>query len=364
MDKGKNIKELIDRSSKVLIVSHTRPTVDSIASILLTWHFLNVGFKKKIDIYIPKFPERLEFLLKYSMLTLENIQKDIPNITYQFKIPKENGNIEYIKYTNSKDNYIFHINMEHGFINQENITLSKEPFSYDLIIAIDTPDIKFLGKLYKTYKNDMLSSNINIINIDSHINNQNYGDINVVSNNFNSTAQIVFRILSSIISLVSQKEYHLLLLGILSNTLSLHSENITQDTFEDIQNILAENINVEIANMELTAPSNIDDLKIKTDVLNNTKILQYKKSQFLLSVIEDGDIKLSYLNDMYINGAIATCIITNKSSHKIYLKPFTVNIQQTKLASIYPQYKSENGIYIFKSEKDINDIVSEIQTLF
>lgn len=364
MNTGKDIKDLIDNSSKILIVSHTRPTIDSISSMLLTWHFLSVGFKKKIEIYIPKFPQRLEYLLKYSMLSMDNIQKDTPNVSYSFKIPKSNGHIEYIKYTNDKDNYIFHINMEEGFIEDRNIELTKNGFPYDLLFVLDTPDIKFLGEIYKTYKNDFLSSNVNIINIDSHIENSHYGDINVTLQNFNSTSQIVFRTLSSIISLVSQKEYHLLLLGILSNTLSLHANNITSDTFADIQSILSENVNIEIANMELSAPFNIDELKLKSTILENVKTIQYKKSFFTLSTIDTQEIKDSFLNDIYINGAIASSIIVKESSFKVYIKPFIANLEKNKIEKLDKQYKYENGIYMFKSNKSLDEITEDIKTLF
>ncbi|MCL4393197.1 DHH family phosphoesterase [Patescibacteria group bacterium] len=365
MDKGKILKDSIEKSSKILIASHTRPTVDSISSMLLAWHFLSVGFKKKIDIYIPKLPDRLEYLLKYSMLTIDNIQKSSPQNIYQFKIPKDNGKIKFIKYTDDKDNYIFHINMESGFIDNKTLDLSKETFPYDLLFTIDTIDLKYLGEIYKTYKSDILSSNINIINIDTHSNNQNYGDINITSINFNSTAQIIFRIFSELVSLVSQKEYHLLLLAILANTMSLHSNNITQETFNDIQSILSENINIENANMELSAPSNINDLKTKSTILNNAKIVQIKKFSFILSTIDTGNIKDSYLNDIYVNEAIATCIIVNsKDGYKVYIKPFTYTLQENKIQKLDSQYKYENGVYMFKSNNKLETTIDNINSLF
>ncbi|MHB8362036.1 MAG: DHH family phosphoesterase [Patescibacteria group bacterium] len=368
MDKDiEKIKDIVEGSNKILIVSHTRPTYDSIASVLLVWHFLSINFKKKIDIYIPKFPERLELLLNYSMLLQDDIQDEYPKLEYTISIKKDDVKIDSVRYEYDKSNFKFHVKLHNGELDTSNVNIQRGEFSYDTIFTVDTPDLNYLGELYKVYKKDLDNKDkIKIVNIDSHIDNKQYGMFNLTDNNVNSTAQIIYHMLIAIDSIVSKKDYQLVLMGILSNTDFLHGKSITEKTFMDVSNIINKGGDLNLATIDLSAPRSISDLKEKFEILKNAKEVEFKKSTFVISNIKQGELtSTSLLNDIYIKGALFTCIfvgegIRPQDNYKIYLKDFGDVIKVNNIKKLYSDYKLEAGVYVFRDTGSIDDIVKKI----
>ncbi len=356
------IKDIVDASNRILIVSHTRPTYDSIASVLLVWHFLSINFKKKIDIYIPKFPERLGLLLNYSMLLEEDIKNEYPKLEYIISIKKDDVKIDSVRYEYDKDNFKFHVRLHNGTLDTSNVKIEKGEFEYDTIFAIDTADLSYLGELYKVYKKDIDNKDkIKIVNIDSHIDNKQYGLLNLTANNVNSTVQIIYHMLIAIDSIVSKKDYQLTLMGILSNTDFLRGKSITEKTFMDVSNIINRGGDLNLATIDLSAPRSISDLKEKFEILKNAKEVEFKKSMFVISNIDEEEItSTSLLNDIYIKGALFTCIFAGIDNYKIYLKDFSDVIKANNIKKLYPDYKLDSGVYIFKDTGPIDDIVKKI----
>jgi nanoRNase/pAp phosphatase (c-di-AMP/oligoRNAs hydrolase) len=363
MDKENNLENIINLSTKILLVTNTRPTLDSIASIFLMWHFITVNFKKTVNIYIQNFPYRFEYLFNYSMLE----QKDI--ITqflreYKLSIKKQNIVIDHVKYNTDKDNFNFSISLKKGALELSSIDLKKASFEYDLIITLDTENLNFLGDIYKTYKSDF-ESNIKIINIDSHPGNLKYGDLNIISEEYSSTSEIVFNIMSEYNSIMSKKEYQLVLMSILSNTENLSSQYISMKTFQNLSLLQSIGGNLKSSLLEINSPSSIEDLKVKANILKNISEYKNNSKNYIYSIISKGEIMSSYLNDIVIKDIDLVCIgIKSKIGLKIYIKDLKNVLTVKLLIEYFEDVKYDQGVYIFSSsENNIENILERISKI-
>lgn len=112
----------------------------------------------------------------------------------------------------------------------ESITNELDPSSFDLVIGLDSSDLLRLGSVYEM---DGLDS-VSLINIDHHVTNLYFGDINLVDPTAASTAEIVLTLLDRL-GLAIDEEYTpnkteiatCLLTGIVTDTLSFRTSNVT-----------------------------------------------------------------------------------------------------------------------------------------
>ncbi|MEF9932772.1 MAG: bifunctional oligoribonuclease/PAP phosphatase NrnA [Cetobacterium sp.] len=173
----KDIKEKILNSEKIVITSHVNPDGDAIGSGIA----LYLGLVKK-------FPnKKIKFIL-------------------QDKVPK---NLEFLKGT-------------------ESILLSSEiqgNLDSDLAIIVDSATLERIGDV----KNKI--ENIFKINIDHHISNPLYGDINLVEN-ISSTSEVMYSLLKDLEIDLDFNMAEAIYTGIVNDTGNFSHDNVTKKTFE------------------------------------------------------------------------------------------------------------------------------------
>ena len=366
MEKDKfldKLKKTITSSSKILLVTNTRPNLDSIASVFLMWHFLRVNFKNSVNIYIQNFPYRFEYLFNYSMLE----KKDIINLflrEYKLSVKKQAGEVDHVRYIDDNKFFNFFISMKKGVLDLSSIKLDKAAFEYDLIITLDVEDLNFLGDIYNTYKSDF-EEFIKIINIDSHSTNLKFGDINIVSTEYATTSEIIFDLMSKFNSISSQKEYQLVLMSILSNTENLSIPNIPIKTFENLSVLQSKGGNLKKSILEISSPTSIEDFKIKANILKNIVEYNYNGKRFIYSIINKGDILPYYLSDIYMKDIDFTCIGVKGDIFKIYIKDFQNKLSDKMLLTQFNNIKFDTGVYSFNTKieniEEILKLISEIK---
>jgi phosphoesterase RecJ-like protein len=132
----------------------------------------------------------------------------------------------------------------------ESIVSEIDPTSFDLVIALDSSDVSRLGSVYDV---DRLSD-IPLINIDHHVTNLYFGEVNLVDSSAASTAEIVLSLLDYLgVSINSDQATDLpsralaisakparklrgiancLLTGIVTDTLGFRTSNVTPRVME------------------------------------------------------------------------------------------------------------------------------------
>lgn len=171
----KEIKEKIEQSNNIIIAGHVNPDGDTVGAGLA----LLLGLEEK-------YPnKRVDFVLQ------DNVPKNISFLKGSEKIKK----IEDIKDSN-----------------------------YDLAVFVDSATIDRVGKVAN------LIGDIFKINIDHHISNPKYGDINIVKD-ISSTSEIMYSFLKDLDIEISLEMGEAIYLGLVNDTGNFAHSNVTDKTF-------------------------------------------------------------------------------------------------------------------------------------
>jgi phosphoesterase RecJ-like protein len=171
--------DLIDRSGRILVITHVSPDGDAIGSLL--------GMK----------------------IILERFGKSDVTLACDDKVPE--------KY--------YYLPGAVDVVNYLPRSLAK-PF--DLIISLDCSDERRCGNVFQDGK----SGRVSIINIDHHITNTDYGDINIVWPEAVATTKILFQLVKEWEIEVDTELAQCLLTGVVTDTLSFRTANVTPQVLQ------------------------------------------------------------------------------------------------------------------------------------
>ncbi len=99
-------------------------------------------------------------------------------------------------------------------------------FAYDLLISLDCGDRERLGRAYS----ELSQPTPPLINIDHHITNTNYGDINLVLTEAAATVEILFHLFQELGVTIDIALAESLLTGLVTDTLNFRVAGVTADT--------------------------------------------------------------------------------------------------------------------------------------
>lgn len=168
--------EALDRARQVLVITHIQPDGDAISSLLATGHALQQLNKQFSLVCDDGLPARYRFL-PLSDLVLKSPVRDR---------------------------------------------------EYDLIIALDAADESRMGRAYERLKRPRPA----IINIDHHMTNMGYGKININDDQASSTTEVLSRLFPRLDIEINKGMAQCLLTGIVTDTLSFSTANVTSKTLE------------------------------------------------------------------------------------------------------------------------------------
>ena len=183
----KQINQFINKSKNILIVPHIDPDPDALGASLSLVHSLN-SINKNCFIGLQQ-----ELISKY-----EDIIKDKSILTY----PENNTT------------------------------------SYDLIITVDIGEKNRVGKYIH-----LLDSQIPSVNIDHHIDNDHFADINIVDLNSSSTSEIVYNLIKFCQFKMIKEIAVALYIGIVYDTGSFRYSLTTKNTHKAVSELLEYDIN-------------------------------------------------------------------------------------------------------------------------
>jgi hypothetical protein len=221
------IKEQIDLSKTILIVTHESPTSDSIgASLAMYLGLTSLG--KQAVVACPD-PMRVELS---SFVGANKVTDSIAKRNFIVSLDYTEGMIEKVSYNIEGDKFNLVVETREGFepFSPDKVSYNMAGSAADLIIAIDTIHLGGLKSLYETQKD--LFAGKTIINIDRHPNNTQYGTINFHNAVACSTSELVAEILSGIGVKLSTDIATNLLNGIYGATNNFSIPTISPRAFE------------------------------------------------------------------------------------------------------------------------------------
>lgn len=239
MNNFNEITKLLEKNNSFLITSHKNIDGDAIGSELALYFILKKLNKKPIILNQDRLPRIYNFL---------------------------------------PDSDKVHC-LEDNYINIKNI---------DVGIIVDCSNFERIEETYKIFKNIK-----NIINIDHHNSNENYGDLNYIDSSASSVGEIIYDLIKFInLDLLDEKISTCLYTAIITDTGSFRYSNVSSKTFSVVSdlasqgikpNLIADNIynrntysglkllGKALLTLEVDESNYVSWLTITRDMLNNTE---------------------------------------------------------------------------------------------
>ncbi|WP_297598536.1 bifunctional oligoribonuclease/PAP phosphatase NrnA [uncultured Cetobacterium sp.] len=224
MNEINKVKEKIEAAKKILLLGHINPDGDTVGAGLS----LLLGLEKK-------YPEKkIRFIL-------------------QDKVPE---NISFLE----------------GCEKIERIEDSKDE-TYNLVIFVDSATIDRVGSAQELVKDAFK------INIDHHISNSNYGDINIVKD-ISSTSELMYSILKALEIEVTLDMAGAIYLGIVNDTGNFAHSNVTENTFKVAANLMELGVNNNKIVNDFFKSKSFERMKVLGKALSEMIFVKEKKLMY------------------------------------------------------------------------------------
>ncbi len=226
------IKEVISKNNSGIIALPAKATPDAVAAAT-TMYLALTKMGKIVTLVSSESPQS-------DMIGVDKIQNTLAtggnNLVVSF--PYTEGSIDKVDYKIEEERFNLIIAPREG---HEKLQPKDVQFSYtggkiDFIIVIDAPNLAALGEIYQ--KNESKFSGRNIINIDRHLINNNYGTINMVVKTSSSTSELVYRVVRGLGVDIDRDMATNLYAGIATATNTFSSYSVNADTFEVVSHLL------------------------------------------------------------------------------------------------------------------------------
>lgn len=219
--------ELIGRAKNILVTTRDNASTDSLASAIALGMVLK-KLNKTFDLVVPGYDaaNHPSYLPKFEVsgkpgamrafhISLDVRQVPLSELLYDVK----DGKLEIT------------LVPKHGDWMPKDVAFKHGDDRYDLIIALDSPDMSSLGDIAKNQADFIYRTTI--INIDHNSANESWGQVNLVDLNAVSTSEVLFTFLQGWNkSFIDEPTATSLLAGMIAKTKSFRTPNVTPNTLK------------------------------------------------------------------------------------------------------------------------------------
>lgn len=358
------LEEILKKSKDVLILIPQNPNGDSIGAAWAFYFFLT---KQNLNPTIA-VSDPFENISRFDFLPRpKNLADNLSGARdFILSFNTKHNEITDVRTERNENELRIYITPRQGSIDPRDFSFIPAKFKYDLVIALNSSDKETLGKIYE--ENPDIFYEVPIVNIDHHINNDKFGQINIIDITASSTCEILSGLISSEID---ENISNCLLSGIISATESFQNKHTTPKALQISANLMDKGANQQniIRHLYKTQPFNL--LKLWGRIMAQLKWNEELKLAWSSVSIEDfvqsrskpGDIPfiIKKIQENYSSGKIFL-VLYNESEGKIKgLIKFSETEKIKNAALIFPGGEIRGDIYEFVSEnKNIEDIEKEI----
>lgn len=221
------IKDLLDKSTEILIVTHENPTHDSVGSSLALYLGLT-SLGKNVTVACPD-PMTVELS---GYIGAQKVQNGLGKKNFVISLDYVDGSIEKVSYNIEGDKFNLVIEPRPGFevFSEDKVHFSHSGSGAQSIFTVDTIHLGGLKKLFDDDR-DLYASKP-IVNIDRHANNANYGHTNMVNETASSTAEVVSALLRGLGVTITEDMATNLLNAVIGATGNFQNQNVRADAYE------------------------------------------------------------------------------------------------------------------------------------
>ena len=148
--------------------------------------------------------------------------------------PYVDGAVDKVSYNIEGERFNLTIQPREGFerLNPKNVSFGYTGGKPDVIVTLYSPTLSSLGDIYTANKDQF--SGIDIINIDRHFTNGNYGSINIVDKKISSISEIIISLLKALRVKFEKEIATNLYSGIVISTNNFTAHTVSADTFQAV----------------------------------------------------------------------------------------------------------------------------------
>lgn len=211
------LKELIEGSSKILIATRERPSVDGLAAMLGLAQVFTENGKNVALACSGEIPVEAK-----DLVGIDKINPNLKATNLVISFDYVQGSVEKVSYNIDGDRFNLILSSNDDSLDPSKINFNKTKNDFDLVVLVDTPKIEYLGKINENDPDTF--SKLPTLNIDHHSNNTGFGSYHWVWDKESSTSELIFDIINRLEVTLSKETASLLLYGIRSAT-----DNLTKD---------------------------------------------------------------------------------------------------------------------------------------
>ena len=260
-DNLKEIAKRIKKADKICLMVHENPDGDAIGSILAMYHALN-NMGKRVDAYIENLPPNMKFL------------------------------------TGSKSLSIYDDNV------------SKE---YDLAIALDC------GTKDRACGNELFDKSKYTINIDHHVSNPEYADLNHIDSSAAATGEIVYLLLKRLGIIIEKEIAEAIYIALISDTGMFRHQNVTKRVFDIAGDLVTYGIDTSELTRRFFYENSLDKLKLLSRALDNLEL--YSRSRVGLIAFDSSAKDGLRVNDSDFEGIVDYARNVKGVEVGVFIKP-------------------------------------------
>ncbi len=326
------LKNLLGQNQRALIAASPNAHADAVASGLALSYFLTkIG--KESNFVIDKFQPHsaLGFLPGISAIknTLGNSKKMV------FSVDLSKTGMDDLTYEVSDNKLHIFLTPKGGWWEKHEVSTSSAAFNHDLIITLNVKTVEHLGEPFR--KNPDLFYRVPIINIDNNINNQRFGQVNLVDITASSLSELIYKILADYNFTLDETLSTQLLAGIITATNCFKSMKISPQILQIAGRLIDAGAKREEIIANLYRKHTIKSLQLWGRVLSRLKL----DSQFGMAWATLGK------NDFLETGADETYL--NEVMDELIL-----NAPEAKIAILIYEQLRGGVCCVIKTQKNIN----------
>ncbi|GAC1412799.1 MAG: hypothetical protein NVSMB66_2910 [Candidatus Doudnabacteria bacterium] len=289
----KQLFEVLSKASRILIALPANPNGDTLGGGLALASFLS-KMGKQAEIYCQNNSFGvLSFLPGVSEIKSETSFSK----SFVISLATNDAKLGELSYDILPEKINIYLKPKKGNFSEKDASFALEFPNFDLIVCIDTPSLESLGDLYE--KNAEMFFAIPKVNIDNHINNKNFGNINIIDVTVSSTSEILFDLMKAQQpNLIDEEIATCLLTGIIAETNSFQHSKTTPNSFLKAAELISLGAKQQEIIRNLFKTKDLSVLKLWGRAM--ARIQPLPEWSTIFSVVSKQDIEKSQAGDLQI----------------------------------------------------------------
>lgn len=277
-------KTAFKKSKNILIITPQYASHDSICAAIALQTYCQRHKKQSTCVIPTDISDKLGFLTQEDTNIQKKLKEKQPFI---ISVSNKNGHADRIKYTINDDSIDIILSPKEGFFTAKDIKCTQQKESFDLIITLNTDSLEGLGEDFINAPETFTENTI--VNIGTHITNDEYGSINLVDTNKSGVSEYVYEFLAEEEKL-DETLATILLAGITAQTESFLGKKTNTSSFETAGKLQANGANHSEIVDQLFKMKSLATLKIWGRIMENLQYDQTHKISWVLLSKADFEI--------------------------------------------------------------------------